>query len=116
MQIFDRLREEKQDHLFSKLTVIEGDVSKEELGLSDEDKATLKNKVQIVVHSAATLDFEADLRTTTNINLLGTMKVVELCREIKNLQVRIEILNQFQIICKEIYLRGYTVGTNFPWR
>lgn len=85
--MFDRLREENKTHLFEKLIAIGGDVGQENLGLSSADRLTLVGEVQIVFHSAATLDFEADLKTTTNINLLGTRRVVELCQEIRDLKV-----------------------------
>lgn len=88
LQVFDRLREENQTNLFKKLIAISGDIGEENLGLSSEDRTTLINNVQVVFHSAATLDFDADLKTTTNINLLGTRRIVELCREIKQLKVK----------------------------
>lgn len=88
------MREEKQTDLFKKLIAVGGDVGEENLGLSSQDRTTLINTVQIVFHSAATLDFEADLRNTTNINLLGTRRVVELCQEIKNFKVKNNIHNR----------------------
>lgn len=87
LQVFNRLREDKQTDLFKKLIAVAGDVSEENLGLSLQDRTTLINQIEVVFHSAATLDFEADLRTTTNINLLGTRRIVQLCREIKDLKV-----------------------------
>lgn len=86
-QVFNRMREENQTDSFKKLIAVSGDVGEENLGLSTVDRATIINTVQIVFHSAATLDFEADLESTTKINLLGTRKVIELCREIKDLKV-----------------------------
>lgn len=81
------MKEEKQTDLFKKLIAVAGDVSEENLGLSLQDRTTLINKIEVVFHSAATLDFEVDLRTTANINLLGTRRIVQLCREIKDLKV-----------------------------
>jgi len=81
------MREEKQTDLFKKLIAVAGDIGEENLGLSLEDQTTLINTIEVVFHSAATLDFEADLRTTVNINLLGTRKIVQLCRQIKELKV-----------------------------
>lgn len=86
------MKEENRTDLFEKLIVVSGDVGQENLGLSLQDRATLVNKVQIVFHAAATLDFEADLRSTCNINLLGTRRVVQLCQEMQELKVN---KNQF---------------------
>lgn len=81
------MREEKRTDLFEKLIAVAGDVGEEDLGLSPEDRAMLIDRAQVVFHSAATLDFEANLKTTTNINLLGTRRIVQLCQEIKDLKV-----------------------------
>lgn len=64
-----------------------GDIAEENLGLSDDDLKMLHDNVNIVVHCAATLDFETDLKTAVSINLMGTKRIVELCKEIRNLQV-----------------------------
>ncbi|XP_003704946.1 putative fatty acyl-CoA reductase CG8306 [Megachile rotundata] len=93
--VFDRLKEENKTHLFNKLIPVGGDVGQENLGLSSADRLTLVEEVQIVVHSAATLDFEADLKTTTNINLLGTRRVVELCQEIRDLKALVHISSAY---------------------
>lgn len=50
---------------------VAGDVGQDNLGLSDTDLQTLKEKVNVIFHSAATLDFGDTLRTTIDINLLG---------------------------------------------
>lgn len=85
--MFNRIKEANKTHLFDKLIPIAGDVGEQNLGLSSEDRLLLCENVEIVFHSAATLDFEADLKSTTNINLLGTRRVVELCQEIRNFKV-----------------------------
>lgn len=85
--MFNRFKEENKSHLFDKLIAVAGDVGEENLGLSSADRLTLVEDIQIVFHSAATLDFEADLKSTTTINLLGTRRVVELCQEIRDLKV-----------------------------
>lgn len=75
--------------LMSKIKPVAGDISKEKLGLSEEDYKMLCENVNIVVHCAATLDFESDLKTAIVINLMGTVQIVELSMKIKNLDVNI---------------------------
>lgn len=84
--------------LLNKILPIYGDISQEKLGLSDDDFSLLCNNVNIVVHCAATLDFETDLKTAVIINLLGTKRIIDLCKEIKDLQVPTKILLYFIII------------------
>lgn len=55
----------------------------------------LVNNVNIVIHSAATLDFQASLRPTVMINLLGTRQVMELCKQIKNLNSMVHISSAY---------------------
>lgn len=93
--VFNRMKEEKQTDSFKKLIPVAGDVSEENLGLSPQDRTTLINTVEVVFHSAATLDFEADLRTTTNINLLGTRRIVQLCRDIKELKALVHVSSAY---------------------
>ena len=68
---------------------MEGDITSPDLGLSEEDKTTLKNEVSIVFHSAATTNFGAHLRQAVAINLQGTEKVLMLAQDMKNLEVKI---------------------------
>ncbi|XP_076163793.1 putative fatty acyl-CoA reductase CG8306 [Ptiloglossa arizonensis] len=93
--VFNRIKEANKTHLFDKLIPIAGDVGEQNLGLSSEDRLLLCENVEIVFHSAATLDFEADLKSTTNINLLGTRRVVELCQEIRNFKALIHVSSAY---------------------
>ncbi|XP_074109607.1 putative fatty acyl-CoA reductase CG8306 [Cotesia typhae] len=93
--VYDRLREEKKTDLFKKLIAVAGDVGEENLGLSTEDRFTLVEEVQVIFHSAATLDFEASLKSAVDINLLGTRRVVELSQEIRNLKALVHVSSAF---------------------
>ncbi|CAG9794521.1 unnamed protein product [Diatraea saccharalis] len=93
--VFEKLIEQKTIDIFHKLVPVAGDVGEENLGLSPEDKKTLLENVNVVVHSAATLDFQDNLRPTIKINLLGTRRVMELCKEMKNLKVMIHVSSAY---------------------
>lgn len=86
------------DERFNKIVPVCGDIAEEKLGLSDDDLNALRDNVHIVVHSAATLDFETDLKTAVLVNLIGTKRVVDLCKEIKNLRVSLpQITTHYRI-------------------
>ncbi|XP_001601168.1 putative fatty acyl-CoA reductase CG8306 [Nasonia vitripennis] len=93
--VFERIKQEGKTDLFKKIIAVGGDVGEEHLGLSSVDRLTLVEHVQIVFHSAATLDFEADLKSTVNINLLGTRRVVEFCQEIRNLKALVHVSSAY---------------------
>ncbi|XP_070493146.1 putative fatty acyl-CoA reductase CG8306 [Chironomus tepperi] len=93
--VFSKLLEEKSPDVFQKLIAVSGDVGEENLGLSASDRELLVNNVNIVIHSAATLDFQAALRPTVMINLLGTRQVMELCKQVKNLNSMVHISSAY---------------------
>ena len=64
---------------------MKGDVSLPNLGLSPEDRNSLIQTVNIVFHSAATVRFNEPLKVAVNLNINGTDRVIELCRNMKNL-------------------------------
>lgn len=105
-EVFERLISEKTNAVFSKLAPIAGDVGSEGLGLSPKDRGEIINEVQIVIHSAATLDFQETLRPTVNINLLGTRRLLELCGELKKLEAVTHVssayVNSFLLETEEI--------------
>lgn len=85
---------------------INGDVGEENLGISAVDRQTLIENVNVVIHSAATLDFHESLRPTVNINLLGTRRVMELSSQIRNLKSMVHVssayVNSYLVECEEI--------------
>ncbi|XP_023936978.1 putative fatty acyl-CoA reductase CG8306 [Bicyclus anynana] len=93
--VFEKLLETQSKDIFNKLIPISGDVGSEDLGLSAEDRQILIENVNVVIHSAATLDFEQNLRPTVNINVLGTRRILELCKQIKDLKVMVHVSSAF---------------------
>ncbi|XP_063705737.1 putative fatty acyl-CoA reductase CG8306 [Culicoides brevitarsis] len=93
--LFERVINERTDKIFRKVIPIVGDVSEKNLGISPADRQTLIDNVHIVIHSAASLDFNQPLRTTVNINLLGTRYVMELCDQMKCLQSMVHISSAY---------------------
>jgi fatty acyl-CoA reductase len=86
LQVFDRVRTECPT-AFDKIVSIHGDVSEIDLGLCEEDKQRVVTEVNVVFHSAATVRFNESLKSAVMLNTLGTQRVVQLCRDIHNLQV-----------------------------
>ena len=75
---FDRLRRELGDafegHVASRLRAIDGDVGRDGLGLDDDGRRVLAG-CDVVVHSAATVAFDAPLDSAVEVNLLGPSRV-----------------------------------------
>lgn len=49
----------------------------------------------MVIHSAASLDFNETLRSTVNINLLGTRRILELCKQTKGLKAMVHVSSAY---------------------
>ena len=75
---FDRLRQELGDRfddvVAARLRAVAGDVGRDGLDL-DEDGRRLLASCDVVVHSAATVAFDAPLDTAVEVNLLGPSRV-----------------------------------------
>lgn len=61
IQIFEELRRRNVD-FEKKVIPIEGDMLEHNLGVSEEDAETLKSRISIVFHSAATVKFDEPMR------------------------------------------------------
>jgi alcohol-forming fatty acyl-CoA reductase len=83
---FDRLREEHGRDGFAaltarRITTIRGDVGRDGLGLSAEDREVLRSCATII-HSAATVSFDSPLDSAVEINLLGPTRIAGLFAEL----------------------------------
>ncbi|XP_060831115.1 fatty acyl-CoA reductase 1-like [Bombus pascuorum] len=81
--IYDGIKA-KNPSLFSRVYAVKGDVSLPDLGVSQEDRSLLLEKVNIVFHAAATVRFNEPLHVAVNVNTKGTARVVQLWNELKH--------------------------------
>lgn len=64
-----------------------GDISLNELGLSQADQKILTESVSVVFHSAATVKFDDALKVSVGMNIVGTKRIVQLCHKMVKLEV-----------------------------
>jgi len=81
---FDRLRSELGKEAFEemaarRITAAAGDVTDDGLGLDDEGRAALSG-CDLFIHSAAIVSFDSPLDQAVEINLLGSVRIVETLR------------------------------------
>uniref|UniRef100_K3X176 Phospholipid/glycerol acyltransferase domain-containing protein n=1 Tax=Globisporangium ultimum (strain ATCC 200006 / CBS 805.95 / DAOM BR144) TaxID=431595 RepID=K3X176_GLOUD len=86
-QIFDRLRSERphdfHEFITSKLHSVAGDVTLPGLGLNPLDAQLLQENVQIVIHSAATVQFNEPLEVAVEMNCVGAMNALRFVQSCK---------------------------------
>jgi HAD superfamily hydrolase (TIGR01490 family) len=79
-EAFDGLRREWgsgfDEAVARRLTAVGGDVGRDGLALTDDDRAILAS-CDVVIHSAAAVSFDVALDTAVEVNLLGPRRVVE---------------------------------------
>ncbi|VEN56723.1 unnamed protein product, partial [Callosobruchus maculatus] len=88
--LFDPLRKERPQDL-RKVLPIEGDITQPELAITASDRAMLERTVNVVFHSAATVKFDEKLKLSVTINLLGTRRLVELCKRMDHLEALVHV-------------------------
>ncbi|KAJ8982564.1 hypothetical protein NQ317_005035 [Molorchus minor] len=113
-QVFEVLLKDKSvEEVFSGVKVVAGDVGEENLGLSPTDRKAVTGNVNVIFHSAATLDFGDTLKATVDINLLGTRRVVQLAKECSNLSALVHVssayVNSYRLEADEVI---YPLKTN----
>lgn len=105
-EVFEKLLETANADIFRKLIPIQGDVSEPNLGISPADRNMLIDQINVIIHSAATLDFHESLKPTVTTNLLGTRRVMELSKQVKNLAAMVHVssayVNSFLLETDEI--------------
>ncbi len=74
------LGEEFEGYVSEKVRVLEGDVHSESLGLGAEDLGELSREVDVVIHSAASVVFDAPLDAAVDSNVRGTLGLLTLAR------------------------------------
>ncbi|CAG9854302.1 unnamed protein product [Phyllotreta striolata] len=71
---------------FKKVVLIEGDLGKPDLGLSQADRKLIQNEIEVVFHCAAATKLNESLLNATNVNVRGTKLLVELAKEMNALK------------------------------
>jgi HAD superfamily hydrolase (TIGR01490 family) len=76
----ERLGEDFDERVWEKLRIVPGDVHAPSAGLGEEDLAELSREVDVVVHSAASVVFDAPLDAALDSNVDGTLGMLGLAR------------------------------------
>src|SRR5215211_7037681 len=76
----ENLGDDFEEHVSKKVRVLEGDVHAPSLGLGEEDLAELSREVDLVIHSAASVVFDAPLDAALDSNVRGTLGLLKLAR------------------------------------
>ncbi|XP_037035189.1 fatty acyl-CoA reductase wat-like isoform X2 [Bradysia coprophila] len=98
--IFGILKQIDPNYL-SRIKPIEGDTSKADLGISDDDRKEIISNVEIVIHAAADVRFDKPLQELCFTNVRGTRAFTQLAEQMKNLIVFAYISTAFSQYYRE---------------
>ncbi|XP_043645558.1 putative fatty acyl-CoA reductase CG5065 isoform X3 [Drosophila teissieri] len=94
LPIFQRIKDERPEML-KKVSIYQGDVTFDQLGLSGESLKHVTENTNIVFHMAATLKLEGNLRDAIDMNLLGTRRALNVAKDMKQLEAFIHLSTAF---------------------
>lgn len=106
MQLFEK----HSKQTLKKVVPVLGVMDAPNLGFSDETLTKLRNEVNIIFHSAATIKFNSHLRIAIRTNLTGTLRTIEFAKSLKNLSSYIHLSTAF---CNSNY-RGLLSEKVYP--
>lgn len=65
---------------------IKGDLQEDKLGISEDDRQTLIDEVDVIVHNGATVKFDEIISVALKINVMATKHMLDLAMECKHIQ------------------------------
>ena len=82
-KVFERLRDRHQGDFEAwfraKVKLIKGDLTKDALAMSTDDRKMLVENLDTLIHCGASVDFDANIYDNFLINVEGTLALYELC-------------------------------------
>jgi alcohol-forming fatty acyl-CoA reductase len=77
----EKLGDDFENRVSEKVRVLEGDVHAPSLGLGEAELSELSREVDVVIHSAASVVFDAPLDAAVDSNVRGTLGLLKLARD-----------------------------------
>lgn len=77
--------------LKAKVRAMNGDITEDHLGLSERDRATVAAEVNLVIHLAATVNFNERLDLAIQMNTLGGLRALALAKTCRDLESMVHV-------------------------
>jgi long-chain acyl-CoA synthetase len=93
--VFDRLKQDLGDrfdaHVEQRVAVVNGDLTDERLGVSDDDYRRLTEDIDVIVNSAAVVVFDERLDLSLDLNTFGARRMMDFARDCRKLRAVVHI-------------------------
>jgi len=112
-KVFDRVRKERSDS-FDKVDIVSGDITEDKLGLSSESENLLSSEVNIIFHSAATINFDEEINKAIAMNVTGVLSLIHLAKKMENLEAFVDISTAYANCDKKVIVeKVYPLKANY---
>lgn len=88
--VFELMKKQQPNYL-EKISAVIGDCCLPNLGIDEQTMNILKTEVNVVLHSAATVRFDEQLRKAVNINIIALQDMLKMSQEMSNLKAFVHI-------------------------
>lgn len=85
----------RDPNYLKRIHVIEGYIREIDAGISEKDKQTIIDNVDIIIHAAADVRFDVSLEELTLVNLRGTRELLKIAEQVKQLQMFVYVSTAF---------------------
>ena len=111
-QLSQKKQTEFKQYILNKVKVLEGDITQPGLGLAEESISYLSPRLDLIIHSAALVDFTPDIRSGLTINVQGPLNVAEFTKQCQKARL-IHVSTCYVVgnqsgLCEEKIARGYS--------
>lgn len=90
--------------IVEKIVIVPGDLVLPGLGLSDEHLEQIRNQVSVVMHCAATVNFNEKLKMSLQLNVLSVQQLLAFCRTFSSLVAFVHVSTAFSN-CDKLCIR-----------
>jgi len=114
--VFELMKKQQPNYL-EKITAVIGDCCLPNLGIDMQYMNIMKNEVNIVIHSAATVRFDEQLRKAVKINVIALQDMLKMSQEMSNLKAFVHISTAYsncagRKVVDEIFYKPPISGDN----
>ncbi|CAI6352248.1 unnamed protein product [Macrosiphum euphorbiae] len=114
--VFELMKKEQPNYL-EKITSVIGDCCLPNLGIQEKYMDIMKDEVNIVIHSAATVRFDEHLRKAVNINIIALKDMLKMSQGMKGLKAFVHISTAYsncagRKVVDEVFYKPPISGNN----
>ncbi|KAF8356166.1 hypothetical protein PRIPAC_97789 [Pristionchus pacificus] len=99
-EIFNRTRADCPETI-AKVFPVEGDITIDDLGLSEENLKRVLEETSVVIHCAATVRFNDTLKSAIELNIKGVNRMIKLCKRMPKLDCFLHCSTAYVNVDKE---------------